>query len=279
MILVFGRNGQVAQALQEHSNIIAIDRLEADLQQPNTCWQVINHYKPTAVINAAAYTAVDMAELEEDKANIINGEAPRVMAQCCANRKIPFVHLSTDYVFEGSGEIAWKPDDPVNPQNAYGRSKLRGEKAIQKFGLIYAIVRTSWIISSHGTNFVKTMINLSKTKENLQVVSDQIGNPTPAADIANTCIKIVKQLKDDPSKSGIYHFSGKPDISWCDFANTIFKLSNIKSYAYPIKSNEYPTIAKRPLNSSLNCEKTKSIFEIAQPCWHSGLKKIIKEII
>ena len=215
MILVFGKSGQVATELQVHKDVIAIGRDQADLSNPSRCAEVISHYEPRVVINAAAYTAVDKAESEEHLANKINGEAPGAMARTCAELDIPLVHISTDYVFFDMGSVPWQIVDHPNPKNAYGRSKLKGEQAILASGCAHAILRTSWVISAHGHNFVKTMRRLSETRDRITVVDDQIGGPTCARDIAQTCLSIAEQLIQDQSKSGIYHYSGQPDVSWC----------------------------------------------------------------
>ena len=175
MILVFGKTGQVAKELSFHENIIALERNQVDLSNPSNCFFAISNYKPEAVINAAAYTNVDKAEENEALATIINSDAPKAMAKACSNLDIPFIHISTDYVFDGRGDIPWRVQDLATPQNAYGRSKLSGEISIRNSGANYAIIRTSWIISSHRNNFVKTMLRLSETRDKIKVVSDQIG--------------------------------------------------------------------------------------------------------
>ena len=278
MILVFGKTGQVATELQSHKDVFAIGRDQADLSSPSKCAEVICYYKPSAVINAAAYTAVDKAESEEHLANKINGEAPGAMARTCAGLGIPLVHISTDYVFFGMGSAPWQNVDRPNPKNAYGRSKLKGEQAILGSGCAYAILRTSWVISAHGHNFVKTMRRLSETRVQVSVVDDQIGGPTCARDIAQTCIFIAEQLIQDQSKSGIYHYSGQPNVSWCQFANAIFEQMERKTIASPIQTTEYPTPALRPLNSRLDCEFTESTFGIARPFWRVGLEEILRDL-
>ena len=278
MILVFGKTGQVATELQSHKDIIAIGRDQADLSRPSTCAEAIRRCKPRAVINAAAYTAVDKAESEEDLANTINGEAPGTMARTCAELDIPIVHISTDYVFFGMGSEPWENVDPPNPKNAYGRSKLKGEQAISASGCAHAILRTSWVVSAHGNNFVKTMRRLSETRDRITVVDDQIGGPTSARDIAQTCLSIAEQLIQDPRKSGIYHYSGHPNVSWCQFANAIFQQMDCKTIANPIPTTEYPTPALRLLNSRLDCEATQDTFGIARPFWRDGLEEILREL-
>ena len=278
MILVFGKTGQVATELQSHKDVLAIGRDQADLSVPTTCTEAIRRYKPRAVINAAAYTAVDKAESEEHLANKINGDAPGAMASACADLDIPLVHISTDYVFDGTGTKPWSVTDTSNPQNAYGRSKLKGEQAILASGCVHAILRTSWVVSAHGNNFVKTMRRLSETRDRITVVDDQIGGPTCARDIAQTCFSMAEQLIKDPSKSGIYHYSGQPNVSWCQFANAIFEQMDCKTIASPIPTTEYPTPALRPLNSRLDCEAVEDTFEMARPFWRDGLEEILRDL-
>jgi dTDP-4-dehydrorhamnose reductase len=278
MILVFGKTGQVARELKTHKDVIALGRDEADLSTPTLCAEVISCYKPRAVINAAAYTAVDTAESEEKLANTINGDAPGAIASVCADLDIPLVSISTDYVFDGSGTTPWSVTDTPNPQNAYGRSKLKGEQAINASGCVHAIIRTSWVVSAHSNNFVKTMRRLSATQDRITVVDDQIGGPTCARDIAQTCISIAEQLIQDPRKSGIYHYGGQPDVSWCQFANAIFEQMDCKTIASPIATIEYPRPAKRPLNSRLDCAHTQKTFGIARPFWRDGLEEVLRDL-
>ena len=278
MILVFGKTGQVGEELQRLGGVIVLGRDQADLSNPSFCADAIYAYAPSAVINAAAYTAVDLAEEEETLATIINGYAPISMAQACVALNIPFVHISTDYVFEGSGDNSWHTTDATDPQNAYGRSKLIAEDGIRASGATHAILRTSWVISAFGTNFVKTMLQLSKTRNELSIVGDQIGSPTPAKDIAIACLRIAKYLQIDQTKSGTYHFSGTPNVSWADFATEIFCQTDCSIKINPILSVDYPTLACRPLNSRLDCGKTQNIFNIPRPDWRVGLKLILEQL-
>ncbi|KIN65805.1 dTDP-4-dehydrorhamnose reductase [Sulfitobacter noctilucae] len=277
-ILVIGKTGQVARELALLPDVICIGRDEADLTVPEQCSAAIHAYGPSAVINAAAYTAVDRAEDEEALANLINGDAPGVMARDCAALSIPFVHISTDYVFEGGGRAAWSPDGTTGPLGAYGRSKLRGEQLVNGVGAAFAILRTSWVVSAHGNNFVKTMLRLGAEHDSLNVVADQIGGPTPARDIAVACHAIALQLIKAPEKSGAYHFSGQPDCSWADFARAIFDEAGLVCGVTDIPSSDYPTPAVRPLNSRMDCTKTERTFGIARPDWRSGLADILKDL-
>ena len=278
MILIFGKTGQVATELQRMGDVLALSRDLINLSNPSSCYDAIKIHAPKAVINAAAYTDVDKAETEEELATLINGNAPKAMALACANLDIPLVHLSTDYVFDGTGIKPWQPRDATKPQNVYGRSKKIGEDSIRSVGATYCILRTSWVISSHGTNFVKTMLNLSEKHNTLSVVSDQVGGPTPAKDIAQACLQVVEQLKQDPSKSGTYHFSGIEDLSWADLATEIFQQTGRSVHVLPIPTSEYPTPAVRPLNSRLNCSKTQEVFSIHRPDWRIGLNDILSEL-
>lgn len=278
MILVFGKTGQVATELQRLGNVVALGRDQADLASPATCADAIRTHAPRAVINAAAYTAVDRAEEEEALATLINGDAPTAMAQACVELGIPLIHISTDYVFDGTGDAPWHPDDPTAPQNAYGRSKLAGEIGIRNSGAVHAILRTSWVVSAHGANFVKTMLRLSDTRDGLTVVADQIGGPTTARDIAAACLEMADQLIADPSKPGTYHYSGAPDVSWTDFARAIFDQAGRAVTVIPIRTIDYPTPAKRPLNSRMDCSATEQVFGIPRPNWRDGLNMILQDL-
>jgi dTDP-4-dehydrorhamnose reductase len=278
MILVFGKTGQVATELQRLSGVTALGRDDVDLSAPSACAAAICEHSPKAVINAAAYTAVDMAEDEEHLATVINGNAPNAMAKACAELGIPLVHISTDYVFNGTGNKPFSPENAAEPQNAYGRSKLAGEIGIRESGAVYAILRTSWVVSAHGGNFVKTMLRLSETRDALNVVADQIGGPTPARDIAAACSQIVNQLIQEPSKAGFYHFSGAPDVSWAEFATEIFAQADRLVSVTSIPTADYPTPAKRPLNSRMDCRSTEQVFGVRRPNWQDGLKEILKDL-
>jgi dTDP-4-dehydrorhamnose reductase len=281
-ILVFGHSGQVATELRaldgDDVQITALTRADADLTDPAACVAAINVHAPAAVINAAAYTAVDKAESDAEAAQVINADAPAAMARACAARDIPFVSISTDYVFSGAGDTPWTPVDPTDPQSVYGRTKRDGEVAIVKTGGRYAVLRTSWVVSGHGNNFVKTMLRIGAERDALTIVADQIGGPTGAAEIARACIKIAKTLTSEPEKSGVYHFSGAPDTSWADFARAIFDAAKIPCAVTDIPSADYPTPAKRPLNSRLNCTTTEAAFGISRPDWRASLTHILTQL-
>ena len=277
-ILVFGKTGQVAQELAGHDGVTCLSRAQADLSDPAACGAQILAQRPAAVINAAAYTAVDKAEEDEALASVINGEAPGAMAQTCVDLGIPFVSISTDYVFDGSGTAPWKPKDSTGPLGAYGRSKLKGEQLIVGAGGAYAILRTSWVVSSHGNNFVKTMLRLGADRDQLSVVVDQIGAPTMARDIAATCMTMAQQLIKDPAKAGIYHYCSAPQTNWAAFAREIFAQAGISCEIAAIPSADYPTPAARPLNSRMDCALLETVFDIPQPDWRLGLHDILKDL-
>ena len=277
-VLVFGWTGQVATELRALANVTALGRDAADLSDPEACAQAIRAHAPRAVINAAAYTAVDRAEEEEALATVINGAAPTAMAGACADLDIPFIHLSTDYVFSGEGRRPWAPGDATAPKNAYGRSKLVGEDGVRAAGGRFAILRTSWVFSAHGANFVKTMLRLSESCNALSVVSDQIGGATSARAVAAACLTIAHHLAVDGTMSGTYHFSGAPEVSWHDFAVEIFARAGRGIAVAPIPTSTYPTPAERPLNSRLDCTTTEKTFGIARPDWRSALKDVLKEL-
>lgn len=277
-ILVFGETGQVARELARFSDVICLDRTAADLTNTERCAKIIIQYGPDVVINAAAYTQVDRAETEETLATVINANAPTEIAASCASIGASFVHISTDYVFDGAGNSAFLPNSQSQPLGAYGRSKRQGELGIITSGGRYVILRTSWIFSSHRVNFLKTMLRLSRTRDALDIVDDQVGGPTPAAAIAVACHTIAHRLATGAVVSGIHHFSGAPDVSWATFASQIFAQSGRKVNVTGIATKDYPTPAKRPLNSRLNCDSLQQTFGILRPDWRSGLSDLCEEI-
>jgi dTDP-4-dehydrorhamnose reductase len=278
MILIFGETGQLARELAADETVTCLGRDQADLSHPAACAAAIRQAQPQAVINAAAYTAVDKAESDEALASVINGAAPGAMAATCADMGIPFVTVSTDYVFDGSGTAPWQPGDATGPLNAYGRSKLAGEEAVRAAGGAYAILRTSWVVSAHGNNFVKTMLRLGRERDRLTIVADQIGAPTPARDIAAACLAMARQLAEDAGKSGTYHLQGAPETSWADVARAVFAEANITCQVEDIPTTAYPTPAARPLNSRLDCASLEQTFGILQPDWRLGLRDILKDL-
>lgn len=275
MILVFGKTGQVGRELSLLPNTSCYDRDQADLSQPESCFDLIMQNRPDAVINAAAYTNVDQAELHESLAFIVNAEAPRAMARACNKLNIPFVHISTDYVFSGDTASAYLPDEEVNPLNAYGRTKAAGERAVLEEHNWAVVLRTSWVFSAHGKNFVKTMLNLAETHPQLQIVDDQYGGPTSAKAIAQVCVNISSQMQQDRKKTGIFHFTGYPTVTWAEFGKH-FLAENAKDVVVkPIPSEHFPTRAMRPKWSVLDCQSLQCTFGVSQPRWKCDLKSVL----
>ena len=278
-LLIFGKTGQVAHELVKLApDAVFLSRCEADLSDPEACARAVRQHAPRAVINAAAYTAVDRAEEEMELAHAINGEAPAAMARAAAQSRCPLIHISTDYVFDGQGATPRSPSEPTDPKNAYGRSKLAGERGIRVSGATHVILRTAWVFSGHGNNFLQTMLKLSETRDALSIVDDQIGGPTPARAIAEACLTIADQICDDPGKSGTYHLSGSPDVSWKDFANSIFKIADRKINVTGIPTSDYPTSATRPNNSRLDCSTTETVFGVSRPDWRNATQAIINQL-
>jgi dTDP-4-dehydrorhamnose reductase len=277
-LLVFGRTGQVARALaRRRPEARFLGRDQADLTDPAACAAAIAATDAEVVINAAAWTAVDKAEAEEAAATVVNGDAPAAMAKAAAARGIPFLHISTDYVFDGAGDQPFGPDHPTAPLGAYGRSKLAGETGVRAAGERHLILRTSWVVSAHGTNFVKTMLRLGRERATLRVVADQVGGPTPAAAIADALLVAARALRDGAS-GGTHHFAGAPDVSWADFARAIMASAQLSCRIEDIPSSDYPTPARRPLNSRLDCRSFTAEFGVARPDWRQGLSDIITEL-
>ena len=276
-ILVFGSSGQVATCLQEQADVIALNRDQADLGAPDMLRAAIEATDADVIINAAAYTAVDRAEDDQDQAEQVNHLAVGTMARAAAKRDIPFLHISTDYVFPGNGDTPWQPDDATGPLGVYGATKRRGEDAVRAAGGRHVILRTSWVFSAHGNNFVKTMLRLGRERDALTIVGDQIGGPTAAGDIANALLSCARAVHAQCT-SGTYHFSGAPDVSWADFATEIFAQSGISCDVTPIPTTDYPTPATRPLNSRLNCESLMTDFGIARPDWRVSLKAVLTDL-
>lgn len=264
MLLVLGKSGQLAQELAKLNlpDCVFAGRDEIDQLRPAGVEAAIKALAPRAVINAAAYTAVDRAEAEREAAFDINARSVEAAAKACATLKIPFVHVSTDYVFAGDGKSPYLEDEAIAPLNAYGASKAAGEQAIGDVGGEFSIIRTSWVYSEFGNNFVKTMRRLANERESVGVVADQIGSPTYAADLAQACLFMLSTLKSDPSSRGIYHFSNKGAISWADFAEEVFRLNELETGKRTglnrITSDAFPTPAKRPAWSVMNNAKIEA---------------------
>lgn len=277
-LLVFGSTGQVATELKLLApQALFLGRDQADLTDSVACAAAIRAHSPRAVINAAAWTAVDKAETEEDAANLVNGAAPAAMAEACAALAIPFVHISTDYVFDGAGEAPFAPDHPTAPLGAYGRSKLRGEEGVRAAGGTHVILRTSWVFSAHGSNFLKTMLRLGAARDSLNVVADQTGGPTPARAIAGACLSLAAQMQAAPGTRATLHFSGAPDVSWAGFAREIMAQAGLACEIVDIPTSAYPTPARRPANSRMECSGLAA-FGLSRPDWRAGVASALQDL-
>jgi dTDP-4-dehydrorhamnose reductase len=279
VILVTGSNGQLGKELQQLADSYPQYRFvfaSRDDMQLHVFGLVENFFiatQPQYCINCAAYTAVDKAESEEELAMLVNGEAVGNLAAVCKKHQTKLIHISTDYVFDGEGETPYKEENATGPINTYGKSKLLGEELCMKENDDAIIIRTSWVYSSFGNNFVKTMMRLMNERNELNVVADQIGSPTYAADLANAILAIINncQLSIVNWLPGIYHYSNEGKISWFEFAQAIKEITNSKAVVHPIETAQYPTPARRPHYSLLNKEKIKSVYHISIPDWKVSL--------
>lgn len=288
-ILVTGANGQLGSelartALPQGWEVVALNRAVLDLAEPDVILAKLAEAPWSAVINGAAYTAVDDAETDQVAAWRINALAPAALGAACAAAGIPLVQVSTDYVFAGDKAGAWEVDDPVAPLSVYGASKLGGELAVRTSGARHAIVRTAWVVSAHGRNFVKTMLRVGADRDRLSVVDDQIGSPTSAADLAGALVSIAIRLADDVQvPSGTFHFSNAGAVSWAGFATEIFRQSAARggptSEVTPITTAEYPTPARRPANSLLSHAAIQAAYGITPRPWQNALADILDELI
>jgi dTDP-4-dehydrorhamnose reductase len=287
-LLVTGRDGQVARALRAKAGasleMIALGRPELDLAAPAALAAVVARVKPDVVVNAAAYTMVDKAEEEEALAMTINGDAAGALARAAAELNVPIVQISTDYVFDGTKAGAYVESDPVAPINAYGRSKLGGERAVAAGNPRHAILRTSWVYDGWGKNFLKTMLCLAETRDELGVVADQIGAPSYAPDIAEAVIAVARNLVDDADarRAGVFHMTGGGETSWAGFAREIFRLSTAQggpsAWVREIATADYPTPAKRPANSRLNCDALARVHGARMPDWRDALQRCMTDM-
>ena len=278
MILVLGASGQIASELKRLPGVATVGRPDIDFCHLASISDVIEGVRPSAVINAAAYTAVDTAEIEAEVAHLINVLAPGEVARVCRALNIPLLHISTDYVFDGRKTCPYLPDDQCNPLGVYGASKRAGELAISASGCRHAILRTSWVFSRHGSNFVKTMLRLGRERRRLSVVCDQFGGPTSAGSIAMCCFEIAKHMVADRQCGGIFHFSGAPAVSWFEFAAEIFRFSSLDVALTPISTAQYPVKATRPSYSVLDCQTTCDMFGVVQPDWRVDLFSVLSEL-
>lgn len=288
-ILVTGGNGQLGTELKRFAwpegwAVTAIDIDELDLRDTAAITTMVASQPWAAVISAGAYTAVDKAETDIVTAWAVNAMAPAAFAQACADAGIPIVQVSTDYVFDGARDGAWEVTDPVAPLGVYGASKLGGELAVRTSGARHAIVRTAWVVSAHGNNFIKTMLRVGATNPTLRVVDDQHGSPTSATDLAAALAKITMRLVEDPAApTGTYHFSNAGAVTWAGFAREIFAQSAVRGGASAevqgITTAEYPTPATRPANSLLSHDAITRDYGIHPPAWQTALGNILDELL
>jgi dTDP-4-dehydrorhamnose reductase len=294
-ILLLGKNGQVGWELQRSlaplGELIALDRHSTDycgdLSQPDAIAQTVKTLKPTVIVNAAAYTAVDKAETETELAYTINAKAPEALAQAAKQIGAWLVHYSTDYVFNGSGNQAWQETDAVAPLSVYGQSKLAGEQAIQAAEGLHLIFRTSWVYAARGNNFAKTMLRLAKERDQLSVINDQIGAPTGAELLADVTAHAIRSGLQKPELSGLYHLAAAGETSWYNYARYVLdyarqrgiELKTAENAISPIPTSAYPTPAQRPLNSRLNIEKLQNQFDLKLPDWQQGVERMLAEVL
>jgi dTDP-4-dehydrorhamnose reductase len=291
-VLVTGADGQVGRALLAtlagSAEVIPCNRNSLDLSNPDQIRSTVREIAPDIIINAGAYTAVDRAESERELAFAINGHAPGVLAEEAQRASSLLIHYSTDYVFNGSKKGPWVEEDATDPLNVYGASKLAGEEAIRKAGGPYLIFRTSWVYAPEGKNFLLTMLRLGRERDSLNVVDDQIGAPTTAAELARATQAIATQIShgkfaEPDAWTGTYHMTCSGSVSWCGFARAIFQrspnlLDGKKPTVNPISASEYPTPAKRPRNSVLSNEKLQRTFGVHLASWESALDEVLTEI-
>jgi dTDP-4-dehydrorhamnose reductase len=285
-ILISGQHGQVSQALQQSladlGELIVLGRDRLDLSQPESIRAVVREIKPDLIINAAAHTAVDQAESEPQLAYAINAISPGVFAEEAAALGIPFIHYSTDYVFDGSKDGMWNEADAPNPLGVYGSSKRAGEQGIAAAGGQYLVLRTSWVYSLTGRNFLLTMQRLLQEREKLSIVADQIGAPTWAGTIAQSTRELIERWRDGmPGAWGVYHLTASGQTSWFGFAQAIgeqlTKAGKPCATLEPIPSSAYPTPALRPLNSRLDCSLLQRQWGVTQPDWHDALLECLAQ--
>jgi dTDP-4-dehydrorhamnose reductase len=284
-ILLLGKHGQVSRelqaSLQGQGELSVRGREQLDLAQPDQIRQQVRELRPELIINAAAYTAVDQAESEPELAFAINAVAPGVLAEEAAALGAPLIHYSTDYVYDGSKSAPYIESDPTNPLGVYGQSKLAGERALQAVGGEYLILRTSWVYSLHGRNFLLTMQRLLQERDELKVVADQIGAPTWAGSIASTTAQLIQHWRDGQAGPwGLYHLSAQGETSWFGFASAIAEqlraAGQNAGQLLPIPSSDYPTPAQRPLNSRLDCSRLQHDWQVQLPDWHSALLECLR---
>ena len=280
-ILLLGRNGQVGWALERSlaplGEPTALGRAELDLADVPRLVATIRALQPEAIVNAAAYTAVDKAESERETAFAINATAPRVLAEEAKRIGALLVHYSTDYVFDGAKAVPYVEDDAPNPLNVYGASKLAGERAIAATGCRHLILRTSWVYGPRGANFMLTMLRLARERPALRVVDDQVGAPTSSIEIARVTATVLARAAQSSNVTGLYHLAAAGETSWCGFARAILAKAEVATPVVPIRTEDYPTAARRPRNSRLDCSRLRETFGVTLAPWEEGLAEALAE--
>ncbi|CAO3363773.1 dTDP-4-dehydrorhamnose reductase [Azospirillum palustre] len=287
-VLVLGSNGQLGFELMRASwapgtDVVGLPYPEFDVTRPGDVEKAVAAHAPDLLVNATAHTAVDKAESEVDLSFAINRDGPGAMAAACAARGIPFIHVSTDYVFDGTKDGLYTEDDPINPLGVYGASKAAGEEAVRATTPEHVILRTSWVYSAYGNNFVKTMLRFGKEREEMRVVADQHGSPTAAADLAAAIVQIAGTIeKTGAAAWGTYHLTGSGYTNWHDFAEHIFRRLEERTGKRPrltaIGTADYPTPARRPANSRLDCGRARERLGVACPPWQESVDRVIDEL-
>lgn len=281
-ILVLGSNGQLGNCFKKLSSDFDSNfefnfasSADLDITDRNAVDDFFDDFKPDFCINAAAYTAVDLAEKESEKAFAVNAEAVRNIAEACKNTKATLIHISTDYVFDGESNISYSEDNFTNPQGVYGASKLKGEELALENNPKTIVIRTSWLYSEFNKNFVKTMLNLFTVKDELGIVADQFGQPTNANDLAEAVMKIIES---DPKTFGVFHFSNYPETNWFEFASKIAEFSDSKIKLKAISTEEFPTPAKRPKRSTMALDKIEEVYKVEPIHWEHSLQDCIETL-
>jgi len=290
-LVVTGRDGQVVCSLIERGQaagieIISLGRPQLDLSGPEAAIiDAIHASRPSVIVSAAAYTKVDKAESERDVAFAVNERGPRAIARAASELDVPLIHLSTDYVFDGSKDAPYVETDHPQPATVYGNSKLAGEQAVLSGHADTVVLRTAWVYSPFGANFVKTMLRLAVDRDEISVVGDQHGNPTSAFDIADGILRVGKNLlqETDPELRGVFHMTGAGEASWAEFAQAIFaqsaELGGPTATVLPIGTTDYPTAARRPANSRLDTTRLQQTHSVRLPHWHSSLKQVVTRLL
>ena len=287
-VLVFGRTGQLGHAFEEMPGWRLVGRDEADLAEPGAAARLVAQARPAWVVNAAAYTAVDQAESEPEAARRINAEAVAEIAAAAAEAGAALLHVSTDYVYDGAKTGPWREDDPTGPLGVYGQTKLEGERLARAANPRTVILRTAWVYAPWGKNFVRTMLRLAAERPQLRIVDDQRGNPTSALDLARACRRVTETLEGAPGGAaagdprwGVYHYAGAGTVSWAGFAREIFRQAEARKLIArapqiePIATADYPTPARRPANSALDCARFERAFGLAPRPWEAALAEVM----